>query len=319
MLRHALLRRPFSLHVLAARPSATSPVCFFSSLPPTPPVVSPPPEPPPSGAGAAPPSPSPPAAPPTLAAKGPVSWASLFLTAATLLGLVVYYRTSRARQLAESQSRVESVGTPLLGGPWSLVDSTGRPFTSGDLLGRYVLLYFGFTYCPDICPSELQKMAAVVRALEKKPALKGRVAPVFISVDPARDTCEQVGAYCKDFHPDMIGLTGTPGQVAQAAKAYRVYFSEVDRKEGDDEADYLGACAQRGCCARRSPAPRLTHPRPQTRTHTPSSSRSGPQHRYLLAGPGRQIHRLLHAAHERARDCGKGGKVHGEKIAGRWH
>jgi protein SCO1/2 len=174
-------------------------------------------------------------------AKGPVSWASLFLTAATLLGVVVYYRTARARKLTESASRVESVGTPLLGGPWSLVDSSGRPFSSGDLLGRYVLLYFGFTYCPDICPSELQKMAAVVRALEKKPALKGRVAPVFISVDPARDTCEQVGAYCKDFHPDLIGLTGTPGQVAQAAKAFRVYFSEVDRKEGDDEADYLGA------------------------------------------------------------------------------
>lgn len=239
MLRHALLRRPPSLHLLAAHPSTALSFRLFSSLPPTPPAV-PPPAPPPSGAGA---NATPPGAAPTLAAKGPVSWASLLLTAATLLGLVVYYRTSRARQLAESQSRVESVGTPLLGGPWSLVDSTGRPFTSGDLLGRYVLLYFGFTYCPDICPSELQKMAAVVRALEKKPALKGRVAPVFISVDPARDTCEQVGAYCKDFHPNMIGLTGTPGQVAQAAKAYRVYFSEVDRKEGDDEADYLGACA----------------------------------------------------------------------------
>lgn len=232
---------PFSLRFLSAPASPPSSEAL-NLLKDSPPAVASP------GAPPAHPSPLLPAAepPPAAAAsppasKGPVSWASLALTAAALLGVVVYYRTMRARQLVAAQTRVESVGTPLLGGPFSLVDAAGRPFTSGDLLGRYVLLYFGFTYCPDICPSELQKMAAVVRALEKKPALRGRVAPVFISVDPARDTCEQVGAYCKDFHPDLIGLTGTPGQVAAAAKAFRVYFSEVDRKEGDDEADYLGA------------------------------------------------------------------------------
>jgi protein SCO1/2 len=256
------LRRSHPLRFLLTRGSAAGPppLRFFSAAPPAPPAAPPPSSGPTPTAAAPPPEGAPAAGAPAggASAKGPVSWASFFLTAATLLGLVVYYRSARARQVAESQARVESVGTPLLGGPWSLVDSSGRPFTSGDLLGRYVLLYFGFTYCPDICPSELQKMAAVVRALERKPELRGAVAPVFISVDPARDTCEQVGAYCKDFHPDMIGLTGTPGQVAQAAKAYRVYFSEVDRKEGDDEVDYLGAQLACGPCA--APPPPV-HPR----------------------------------------------------------
>jgi protein SCO1/2 len=68
----------------------------------------------------------------------------------------------------------------------------------------------------------------------------GTVVPVFVTLDPHRDSCEQVGAYVKDFHPSMVGLTGTPAQVASVAKAFRVYFADVDRQEDDD--DYLGAC-----------------------------------------------------------------------------
>jgi len=89
---------------------------------------------------------------------------------------------------------VETYGKPALGGPWSLVDSEGRPFSSGDLLGQYYLLYFGFTYCPDICPNELVKMARVTDAVAAHAAAAGTpsIRPVFITVDPHRDSCAQV-------------------------------------------------------------------------------------------------------------------------------
>jgi protein SCO1/2 len=219
------------------------------------------------------------------AARGPVSWATLALSVAAGAGAVVYYNVSRAKRVADASSRVESFGQALLGGPWSLVDAAGRPVTSGDLHGKFVLLYFGFTFCPDICPNELVKMARVTDALDALPAFRDRVVPVFITLDPARDTCAQVGAYCADFHPKMLGLTGTPGQVAQAAKAYRVYFSEVDRGEGDAASeDYLGAL--RGGAAARRAGPRGARARgpltlssptilPQSTTRS-SSTLSGP-------------------------------------------
>jgi len=170
--------------------------------------------------------------------KGPISWATLALTFATGCGVVAYYNVAKSRKTMETSSKVESYGKPMLGGPWSLVDATGTPVTSGDFLGKYVLLYFGFTFCPDICPNELVKMARVVSSLDETKELADKVVPLFITLDPYRDTCEQVGAYVADFHPKMVGLTGTPGQVAKAAKAFRVYFTEVDKKEGED--DYLG-------------------------------------------------------------------------------
>jgi hypothetical protein len=83
-------------------------------------------------------------------------------------------------------------------------------------------------------------LAAHQRTADKRKSVPN-VTPVFITLDPHRDSCAQVGAYVQDFHPRMIGLTGTPGQVAKVAKAFRVYFADVDRKEDDD--DYLGACA----------------------------------------------------------------------------
>lgn len=182
---------------------------------------------------------SPASLPPSPTARGPVSWATLALTVGAGAAAIVYYNVSRAKRVAGAAARVETVGKALLGGPWSLVDASGRPVTSGDLLGKYVLLYFGFTFCPDICPNELVKMARVTDALDQRPGFKDRVVPVFISLDPHRDTCAQVGAYCADFHPKMLGLTGTPGQVAAAAKAYRVYFSEVDKSSDADADDYL--------------------------------------------------------------------------------
>ncbi|WP_372622238.1 SCO family protein [Falsiroseomonas sp.] len=116
----------------------------------------------------------------------------------------------------------------VLGGPFSLVDQSGRAVTEADFAGRFLLVYFGFTYCPDVCPTELGSIAAAMDALGEQ---AGRVTPVFVSVDPERDTPEVLADYVGRFHPQMVGLTGTPEQVAAAARAYRVFYAKVNRPE----------------------------------------------------------------------------------------
>lgn len=135
----------------------------------------------------------------------------------------------------------KQIGTPALGGPWTLVDQNGRPFTDAMLTEdgqTHALLYFGFTYCPDICPAELIKMKKIIDKLDSMKDVGPVVRPVFISVDPKRDGVAQVRHYVKDFHPRTLGLTGTPEQVATACKAFRVYHSVADLNE-ENEDDYL--------------------------------------------------------------------------------
>jgi protein SCO1/2 len=192
----------------------------------------------PSSSSSPPPPPPPPAPPAAL--RGPVSWATVGLVVATGAAAVLYTNVTKHKKKAEAAARVESFGRPMLGGPWSLVDSEGLPTTSGDarLAGGFSLVYFGFTFCPDICPNELVKMSKVASLLDARlPAGARPLTPVFVTLDPYRDSCAQVGAYVRDFHPRMLGLTGTPAQVAKVAKAFRVYFAEVDHAPGED--DYL--------------------------------------------------------------------------------
>jgi len=117
-----------------------------------------------------------------------------------------------------------SFGRALVGGPFSLIDHTGKRVTDKDFRGRYMLVMFGFTYCPDICPSGLQVVAA---ALDKLGPKAEKITPVFITVDPERDTPQQMAYYVASFHPRLIGLTGTLAEVDAAAKAYRVYYKKV--------------------------------------------------------------------------------------------
>lgn len=127
-------------------------------------------------------------------------------------------------------------GAPI-GGPFALVDQDGRPVTDKDFDGRYRLIYFGYTYCPDVCPTDVQKMAQGLKLFEEKqPAIAARVQPIFVTVDPERDTPEVVKSFVSAFHPRLVGLTGTPTQVKDAMAAYRIYAA----KRGDAAAtDYL--------------------------------------------------------------------------------
>lgn len=118
-----------------------------------------------------------------------------------------------------------STGKALVGGPFTLVDQSGKTVTDKDFRGRYMLVYFGFTNCPDVCPSGLQVISA---ALDKAGAKAAQVTPIFITVDPERDTPDQLASYVSSFHPRLVGLTGSPEQIAAALKAYRVYAKKVE-------------------------------------------------------------------------------------------
>lgn len=134
------------------------------------------------------------------------------------------------RRVAEHS---KGVGRPLVGGPLNLIDHNGKPFTEANLKGKYSLVYFGFTHCPDICPEELDKMAGMIDKV--KEAHGDVMLPVFITCDPARDTPAVVKEYLNEFHHDILGLTGDWESIKEACKSYRVYFSTPpDVKPGQD-------------------------------------------------------------------------------------
>ncbi len=125
----------------------------------------------------------------------------------------------------ERQATASTVVADNFGGPFELTDHTGRAVTEKDFSGQWRLMYFGFTFCPAICPTELAKMTEVLNALGEKGE---QITPIFITIDPERDTQKIMADYVSLFHPRLIGLTGTPDQIAEIAKAYKVYYAKVD-------------------------------------------------------------------------------------------
>ncbi len=119
-----------------------------------------------------------------------------------------------------------------VGGPFSLIDGDGHPVTDQTWHGKYMLVYFGYTYCPDVCPTTLTNVAD---ALDKLGPRADRVQVLFVTVDPKRDTAAVVKQYAAAFSPRIIGLTGSPQQIAAAAKAYRVYYAEHRTGPGPDD------------------------------------------------------------------------------------
>jgi protein SCO1/2 len=184
----------------------------------------------------------------------PFSWRAglLFLTSGA--GLIFYFRYEKARmERKRIADAAKGVGKPKVGGPFELVDQRGKLFTEGDMRGRYSLVglfvstwenetlmiqqvYFGFSHCPDICPEELDKMATIIDLVSTTtPPSRPKLLPLFITCDPARDTPAVLSTYLSEFHPAIIGLTGTWEQVKAVCKAYRVYFSTPEGvKPGQD-------------------------------------------------------------------------------------
>lgn len=156
--------------------------------------------------------------------------AALGVTIVAATGYLLYDRTQSTDRFAQCRATSVAGGTAAIGGPFTLVDSTGRTVSDADVITEPSLIYFGYTFCPDVCPLDVARNAEVTWLLEED----GRtLKPVFISVDPQRDTPEVLAEFTKAMHPRMVGLTGSPEQVRAASQAYRTYY-RIHEAEGDD-------------------------------------------------------------------------------------
>lgn len=151
---------------------------------------------------------------------------------ATWCGVYFAAKYNRSRKQLEDRD-AEMKQVDIGASDYELIDQDGQIRTKKDFLGRWFLLYFGFTHCPDICPEELDKMAEIIKTIDSDNTVPD-LLPVFVSVDPERDTPDVIKKYVSEFHPNFVGLTGTKDQVKQAAKAFRVYFSAGPRDEDND-------------------------------------------------------------------------------------
>jgi cytochrome oxidase Cu insertion factor (SCO1/SenC/PrrC family) len=124
-----------------------------------------------------------------------------------------------------------TTGEALVGGPFSLTTHTGERVSNETFRGKFMLLVFGFTYCPDVCPTELQVVSA---ALDQMGAKAADIQPLFVTIDPERDTPAALAPYVGNFHPRLVGLTGTAEEIRSIAAAYRVYYARAKGGSGDD-------------------------------------------------------------------------------------
>jgi protein SCO1 len=129
-------------------------------------------------------------------------------------------------------------GRTPVGGPFDLIDHTGRRRADAEFRGKFLLVYFGYSYCPDVCPTDLMAIAA---AMDLLGPVGGDVQPLFITIDPERDTVEHLADYVTAFHPSLIGLTGTPEEIRKVALAYKAFYVKVEAPDGSDYAiDHTG-------------------------------------------------------------------------------
>lgn len=154
------------------------------------------------------------------------------LVAVFLLGTLWFVMRPAASDDRFAQCRESVVAGGDLGGPFELINARGETVTDRDVITEPALIYFGYTYCPDVCPLDVDRNAQAVEILEERGQ---SVTPVFVSIDPARDTPEVVGDFAANMHPRMVGLTGSPEQVKAASTAYRTYYKAHD----DEGENYL--------------------------------------------------------------------------------
>jgi cytochrome oxidase Cu insertion factor (SCO1/SenC/PrrC family) len=165
-------------------------------------------------------------------------WLSL-----TAVALALFLGAARPLSAEDAPSAAELMddlmwGRTPVGGPFNLIDHTGRRRADAEFRGKFLLVYFGYSYCPDVCPTDLMAIAAAMDLLGPV----GRdVQPLFITIDPERDTVEHLADYVTAFHPSLIGLTGTPEEIRKLALAYKVYYAKVEAPDGSDYAiDHTG-------------------------------------------------------------------------------
>ncbi len=149
--------------------------------------------------------------------------ASIMILLAVLLG---------ALALTTLKPNYSGSGTALIGGPFTMLNEKGETVTEKTFTGKYMLIFPGFTHCGDVCPAQLQVMAAAFVALGP---LAEKITPVFVSIDPDRDTPQVMADYVKNFDPRLQGLTGTPEQVAAFAKAYHIFYQKVPNPKLPEE------------------------------------------------------------------------------------
>lgn len=162
-----------------------------------------------------------------------LTWKALLLFVGVGASLTYLFQNEKEKlKLRKEADANRGVGKPLVGGPFNLITHEGKPFSDKDLVGKWSIIYFGFTHCPDICPDELDKLGIMLDSLKSKGI---EIQPIFITCDPNRDSPEVLTDYLSEFHPDIIGLTGDYDEVKRCCKNYRVYFSTPrDLKPGED-------------------------------------------------------------------------------------
>jgi len=165
--------------------------------------------------------------------RTPVALVPYLVALAMIAGGII---SSEGDRIARLGRTVES-GTAAIGGPFTLTDQYGKTRTPGDFRGRFMLIYFGYSFCPDVCPTTLAEMGS---AIDRLGAKKSRVIPIFISIDPERDTPNVLKDYLKSFGPNFVGLTGDLRSVRQAARAYHVYIRKRPLPGGNYSMDHSG-------------------------------------------------------------------------------
>jgi protein SCO1/2 len=153
------------------------------------------------------------------------------LLAASVAGGFLWHQSEAVPRLG----RTIVSGQIAVGGPYALTDQDGRPRSSTDFQGKYQLIYFGYTFCPDVCPTTLAIMAA---AMDKLGPAQERIVPIFITIDPARDKPEILKKYLAAFGPRFVGLTGTPDEIAKVEKEYRVFAKKTPMPDGNYSLDH---------------------------------------------------------------------------------
>ncbi len=159
------------------------------------------------------------------------SWTARNVIVASLVAILAISFFTIAAHKPGPSSRAVSSGTPLIKSGFALTDHTGRKRTDRDFSGRWQLVFFGFTHCPDVCPTSLSLMSQILDALGKDAQ---HIAPLFITVDPSRDTPEVLRQYLAPFHSSIVGLTGSEDEVRSAAKSFRVYYSQFKQNGAPD-------------------------------------------------------------------------------------